>query len=187
MGTDLGRRSRRIDVAQIPALVFFLITVVGCSLSGVTGWLGLKWGDDVASAGKRLSMKCDRWDPWMAGQPFDECIDFDHPVTALGAQALPILIRKSNKLEGLQLLYRNCGGDVAMSLRDKVVHEFKLEVSARDTAYQIFKDGSLVHLGSNKVDNTCTLTLTSPTFGKAFADALLKSGLGGLVGSFPPK
>lgn len=174
-------------MAQLSASLFLLVTIVGCSLSGISGWLGVKWGDDAATAGSHLGMKCDRWDPWQSGFPFEACIDFDHPVSALGATALPRLIRKGNQLEGLQLVYRNCGGDVALPLRDKVMHEFKLKSSGGKTPYQIFKDGSLVHFASDGTDNTCTLTLASPTFGKAFEQAQLKAGVGALSGHIPPQ
>ena len=67
----------------------------------VSGGLGVKWGDDASSAASRLGMKCDRWDTWQSGFPFEVCYDFDRTMSAPGAPARPLLIRSGATIQGL--------------------------------------------------------------------------------------
>lgn len=118
---------------------------------------------------------------------FDACIDFDHPVKILGAQALARIIRSGNALEAIQLVFKSCSDEVWQRLRDAVVHELHLSSSGSGSVYQTWKDGSLVHFASESSESTCTLTVAGPRFGRVFEQAQLRSGLGALPGSLRPR
>jgi len=66
-----------------------------------------------------------------------------------------------------------------------VRQEFELEAS-EDMPYNVFADGAAVHLDYDSGDDTCTLTIAGPHFGKAFADYQLERGIKGLAHGLRP-
>jgi hypothetical protein len=51
-----------------------------------------------------------------------------------------------------------------------------------DVPYETWGDSSLVHFVADPNDGTCTLTVAGPRFGKAFASALMRGGIGTWAG-----
>ena len=156
---------------------------------GPTGLLGLKWGDDVADSARRIGLACDRWDPWI-DPGFETSIDFDHPRAVLGSEGVVRLVRYGGKqLDGVQVIYRGCAGDEARkrTLREGLGRELAVKSPDVDVPYETWDDSSLVHFVADPKDGTCTLTVAGPRFGKAFAAALLRGGLGNLGAAAAPR
>jgi hypothetical protein len=157
---------------------------------GPKGLLGLTWGEDASKGARRLGLTADRWDPWI-DPAFETSIDFDHPRPALGVEGLVRLIRvvADKQLEGVQVIYRGCAGDDAQKqlLRKGLHSELHVKSVDVDVPYEVWRDDSLVHFVADPSDGTCTLTVAGPHFGKAFAAALLRGGLGNVGGAVGPK
>jgi len=154
-----------------------------------TGLLGLKWGDDAAEGARKLGLTCDRWDPWI-DPAFETSIDLDHARAVLGAEGLVRLVRTGGKqLEGVQVVYRGCAGDDARkkTLREGLGRELNVKAPDVDVPYEIWSDNSLVHLATDPRDGTCTLTVASPAFGKAFETVLMRGGLSNVGGATGPR
>lgn len=154
-----------------------------------TGLLGLKWGDDAAAGARQLGLAIARWEPWI-DPAFETGIDLDHPRTVLGAEGLVRLVRAAgSQLDGVQVIYRACARDDARKrqLRQGLGRELHVKSPDVDVPYEIWADGSLVHLIADPSDDTCTLTVAGPRFGKAFEAALLRGGLGQLGGALGPR
>ena len=171
----------RSALARVAVVVVMLLA--GCRVSPPSGLLGLKWGDDAVAAAARLGIRCEPWDPWEGGSGFEACADRDRPVTAFGAPANARLVRLAGNLDGVQLLFGACAAR-RKRLRDAVVAAFDLD-SHSDDPYQTWDDGSLVRLAHDGRDDTCTLTVAGPRFGKAYQSWLLAQGLGSLGGARP--
>ena len=154
------------------------------------GLLGLHWGDDAAEAARRLGLTADRWDPWI-DPAFETSIDFDHPRPALGVEGLVRLVRvvADKQLEGVQVIYRGCAADAAQNqrLRKGLHDELHVKTVDVDVPDEVWRDDTVVHFAADPSDGTCTLTVAGPRFGKAFAAALLRGGLGNVGGSIGPK
>jgi len=108
----------------------------------------------------------------------------------LGVEGLVRLVRAGGKqLEGVQVTYRACAGDDARKrqLREGLHRELHVKSPDVDVPYEIWSDDSLVHFAADPRDDTCTLTVAGPRFGKAFQSALLRGGLGNLGGAVGPK
>jgi hypothetical protein len=166
----------------------------GCHMTAQTaqmppkGLLGLTWGDNAAEGGRKLGLTLDRWEPWI-DPAFETAIDLDHPRAVLGAEGLVRLVRAGGKpLEGVQVIYRGCASDAARqrALRDGLRRELHVQSPDVDVPYQIWEDKSLVHLATDPRDDTCTLTVAGPRFGKAFEAVLLRGGLGSLGSAVAP-
>jgi hypothetical protein len=156
---------------------------------GPTGLLGLKWGEDAAEAARRLGLTFTSWDAWI-DPAFQTGIDLDHPRAVLGAEGLVRLVRVGGKeLDGVQVIYRACAGDDARKrlLREGLGRELHLKSPDVEVPYEVWSDKSLVHFLADTRDDTCTLTVAGPRFGKAFADVLLRGGLGNLGGAVGPR
>jgi hypothetical protein len=171
-----------------------LVLPAGCSTFGSaapTGFLGLKWGEDAAEGARRLGLKVDRWDPWIE-PAFETSIDFDHPRPVLGVEGLVRVVRvvDGKVLDGVQVVYRGCADADAQKqqLIRNGLHD-ELHVKAVDIAvpYETWRDDSLVHFATDPTDGTCTLTVAGPRFGKVFAAALLRGGLGNVGAAVGPK
>lgn len=177
-------------VGVCAALIIFFTG--GCHVTGrtaPTGILGLKWGDDAADGARRLGLVCDRWDPWI-DPAFETSIDLDHPRAVLGVEGFVRLVRGSAKqLDGVQVIYRACAGDAArkQQLREGLHRELHVKSPGVDVPYEIWADHSLVHFVADPRDDTCTLTVAGPVFGKVFEAALLREGLGKLGGALGPR
>lgn len=185
-----GERRRAITGwVVVCALVAF---AGGCHVTGQkgpTGLLGLTWGDDAAEGARRLGLVCDRWDPWI-DPAFETSIDLDHPRAVLGAEGLVRLVRAGGKqLEGVQVIYRSCASDDARkrALRDGLRRELHVKSPDVEVPYEVWSDNSLVHFVADPRDDTCTLTVAGPRFGKAFKAALLRGGLGNLGAATGPR
>ena len=156
---------------------------------GPTGLLGLKWGDDAAEGARRIGLVCDQWDAWI-DPAFETSLDVTHPRAVLGAEGVVRLVRADGKqLEGVQVVYRGCARDNArkQQLREGLRRELNVKSPDVDVPYEVWEDHPLVHLATDPRDDTCTLTVAGPRFGKAFADALLRGGLGNLGGATGPR
>jgi hypothetical protein len=164
----------------------------GCHMTaqkGPTGLLGLKWGDDAAEGARRIGLVCDHWDAWI-DPAFETSLDVNHPRAVLGAEGVVRLVRAGgNQLDGVQVIYRGCAGDSArkQKLREGLRRELNVKSPDVDVPYEVWEDHSLVHLATDPRDDTCTLTVAGPRFGKAFADALMRGGLGNLGGAAGPR
>jgi hypothetical protein len=165
----------------------------GCSQmskrTAPTGLLGLTWGDDAADAARRLGLTFKTWDAWI-DPAFETGIDLDHARAVLGAEGLVRFVRVGGKeLDGIQVIYRACAGDDARKrqLREGLRQELHLKSPDVDVPYEVWSDSSLVHLGADPGDGTCTLTVAGPRFGKAFGDYLMRSGLGGVGAATNPR
>lgn len=150
---------------------------------GPTGFLGLTWGEDAAAGARRIGLAVPRWDPWIdAG--FETGADLDHPRTVLGEEGLVRVVRVAagGGLDGVQVIYRGCAADDARKrrLRDGLRRELQLKSPDVDVPYEVWEDKSLVHFAADPRDDTCTLTVAGPRFGKVFAAVLLRDGLGGV-------
>lgn len=175
-------------------MVCAAITVAGgCSpmsrKNAPTGLLGLTWGDDAAASAQRLGLTFKTWDAWI-DPAFETGIDLDQPRAALGAEGLVRLVRVGGKeLEGIQVVYRACAGDDARKrqLREGLRRELHLNSPDVEVPYEVWSDNSLVHFVADTRDDTCTLTVAGPRFGKAFQAALLRGGLGNLGGAVTPR
>ena len=161
-----------------------MVSMVGCRMSAPQGYLGVKWGDETAASVARLKATCDSWLAWEGGGGFTACFDIDHTVEALGAPAFVRLFQKDGKIAALSLRFRGCGARRA-ELTAAVRKEFRLEAGDGDP-YQVFADQSLVHLSHDGGDDSCTLTVSGPEFGKAFAAYLLQGGLRGMARGLRP-
>jgi hypothetical protein len=156
---------------------------------GPTGLLGLTWGEDAAEGGRRLGLTFARWEPWV-DPAYETGIDLDHVRAVLGAEGIVRLVRVGGKqLEGVQVIYRGCAGDDARkrALREGLRKELHLKSPDVDVPYEVWGDNSLVHLATDTRDDTCTLTVAGPGFGKAFEQALVRGGLGNLGGAVGPR
>ena len=154
-------------------------------MSSLAGFLGIKWGDDANGAAASLGVSCDEWKSWEGGQDYKACFDINHPVEAFGRKAFVRLFRHQNRLEGLSLRFMHCGATRA-ELAAAVRQEFAL-AEANGLPYDVFADGAAVHLDYDSGDDTCTLTIAGPRFGKAFAAYQLEQGFKGLaLGLRPP-
>jgi hypothetical protein len=154
-----------------------------------TGLLGWKWGDDAAECARQAGLVCTRWDPWV-DPAFETSIDLDHPRAVLGVEGLVRLVRAGGKdLEGVQVTYRGCARDDARKrqLREGLQRELHVQSPGVDVPYETWADNSLVHFVVDPRDDTCTLTVAGPRFGKAFAAALLGSGVRGLGAAVAPR
>jgi hypothetical protein len=189
-----GATARRIAPAVAAACVAIALAG-GCSMTAhhaskaPTGLLGFTWGDDAAEAGRAAGLALSRWDPWI-DPAFEAAIDLDTPRQVLGVEGLIRLVRIGAKqLDGVQVSYRACARDDARrrTLRDGLRRELHVKSPDVEVPYEIWSDGSLVHLASDPADDTCTLTVAGPRFGKAFAAALLRGGAANLGGSIGPK
>lgn len=153
-----------------------------------TGFLGLTWGDDAAEGARRIGLTCDRWDRW-SDPAFESSIDLDHPRAVLGAEGVVRLVRVGKELDGVQVIYRACADDDARKrqLREGLRRELHVKSPDVDVPYEIWGDDSLVHFIADPRDGTCTLTVAGPRFGKSFAAALLRGGVGNLGGAVTPR
>jgi hypothetical protein len=151
--------------------------------------LGVKWGDDAASAASRLGLRCTKWDPWEGGSGFEVCADNDRSVTIFGASATARLIRRSGHLDGIELSFRACGPYQA-KLRDEVIAEFDLDSKAYDPdydeVYQTWNDGSLVRLTHDAASDSCAFFVAGPQLGKVYQSGQLGEGLRGLQKGLRP-
>lgn len=143
------------------------------------GFLGVRWGDDATAAAASLGVRCETWIPWEGGGGFEACFDIDHPVSAFGRQAYVRLFRGQNRLEGLSLRFMECGAS-REELAGAVRQELHLK-KAEGTLYNVLQNGEAVRLGFNPTDDSCELTVTGPSFGKAFAAYLLQEGFKNLA------
>jgi hypothetical protein len=175
------------------AMVFAAITFAGgCHMTaqkGPTGLLGLKWNDDATGGARQIGLACDHWDAWI-DPAFETSLDVAHPRAVLGAEGVVRLVRADGKqLEGVQVIYRGCARDSArkQQLREGLRRELNVKSPDVDVPYEVWEDHSLVHLATDPSDDTCTLTVAGPRFGKAFADALMRGGLGNLGGATGPR
>lgn len=183
----LGRR-----LAGVAAIaVATIICAGGCHVTAKTapsGLMGWKWGDDAAECARQAALTCERWYPW-TNPAFETSMDFDHPRTVLGATGLVNLVRSDGKqLEGVQVIYRGCTSDEVHQRELRAALRQELHVSSPDVEvpYQVWEDDSLVHFETSKRDDTCTLTVAGPRFGKAFAAALLARGLSDVGAAMTP-
>lgn len=166
-----------------------LILAGGCHVTGhkaPTGFLGLTWGEDASSAARRLGLSCAQWSPWV-DPAFETCIDLDHPRPVLGAEGLVRLVRTDGKLlEGVQVVYRACPNGDQRPLRAGLRTELHVKSPEAPVPYEIWSNHALVHFVADPADDTCTLTVAGPRFGKAFEAALLRGGLGDLGTALRP-
>jgi hypothetical protein len=176
------RSAARVSWAIVAALA-----LTACHASArLLGW---KWGDDAAECARQVGLTCDRWDPWI-DPAFETSIDLDHPRTVLGAEGLVRLVRAGGRqLEGIQVTYRACARDDARQRRLREGLRSELHVQSPDVAvpYETWADNSLVHFVADPHDDTCTLTVAGPRFGKAFAAVLLESGVGAVGAAVGPR
>jgi hypothetical protein len=193
MGTFARRRERwRATLGGVAVCVAIIAFAGGCHMTGPkapTGLLGLKWGDDATAGARQLGLTIARWEPWI-DPVFETGIDLDHPRAVLGAAGLVRLVRAGGKqLEGIQVIYRTCASDDTRKrqLRDGLRRELHVKSPDVDVPYEIWGDNSLVHFVADPRDDTCTLTVAGPRFGKAFEAALLRGGLGNLGGAIGPR
>jgi hypothetical protein len=149
------------------------------------GALGVKWGDDAASAADKLSIVSRQWASWEGGQGFETCIDFDHLVHAFEMEAIARLIRHGSNLEGLQLIFQNCA-DRWDELFDSVCREFDLSVDSKTDIYVTWGSGEAIHLIHDESFRVCTLTIAGARFGLAYAGYVLGRGFGTLATSLKP-
>jgi hypothetical protein len=190
LATRPCKRWRAITPVMVCAAL--LVLAGGCHMTAQkapTGLLGLKWGDDAAEGARKLGLTCDRWDPWI-DPAFETSIDLDHARAVLGAEGLVRLVRTGGKqLEGVQVVYRGCAGDDARkkTLREGLGRELNVKAPDVDVPYEIWSDNSLVHLATDPRDGTCTLTVASPAFGKAFETVLMRGGLSNVGGATGPR
>jgi hypothetical protein len=155
---------------------------------GPTGLLGLTWGEDAADGARRIGLVCDPWTAWI-DPAFETSLDAAHPRAVLGAEGVVTLVRAGKQLDGVQVIYRGCARDAARKqlLREGLRRELHVESTDVDVPYQVWEDHSLVHLETDTRDDTCTLTVAGPRFGKAFQDALMRGGLSKLGGAMRPR
>jgi hypothetical protein len=148
-------------------------------VSSISGFLGLKWGDDPHDAARLLGLSCEEsWAPWEGGHGYETCFETVHHVDAFSRKAYVRLFRNQNGLQGLSLRFVQCAA-TRDPLAAAIRQEFGLE-EGEGNPYSIFSDRSVVHLGYDSGDDTCTLTIAGPEFGKAFADYLLRQGFADL-------
>jgi hypothetical protein len=82
------------------------------------------------------------------------------------------LVRVGKQLDGVQVVYRGCARDAArkQQLREGLRRELNVKSPDVDVPYQVWDDQSLVHLATDPRDDTCTLTVAGPRFGKVFGE-----------------
>jgi hypothetical protein len=144
------------------------------------GFLGVRFGDDAVAAAARLGLVCPSWSPWEGDPDVQACFDAQHPIATLGRSALVRLFQVDGRVVGLSLRFRHAGAD-RDALRAAVRKEWKLAGAAGEDPYHVWEDGSVVHLGYDDSDDTCTLTVAGARMGKPFAAYLLRGGMGGLL------
>ncbi len=167
------------------ASLTYLLLVAGCSMSGPSGAIGLKWGENVIQAAPRAGLVCQDWDPWPGLEGFEVCYERDHPVSVLGEKANVDLIRQGPALEGVQLIFKDCAERWG-KVHDAVIREFGLGSDASETPYQVFRDGSLVRVERDLPQNLCRVMAAGPSLGKVYKGYLLKQGIQGLSGAMRP-
>jgi hypothetical protein len=178
-------------IGWLPIAAAIIAFAGGCSVTGQkapTGLLGLTWGEDAAAGAHRLGLTIARWEPWI-DPAFETGVDLDHPRTVLGVEGVVRVVRGGVQLGGVQVIYRACAGDEARKrqLREGLRRDLHVKSPDVDVPYEIWADGSLVHLVADPSDGTCTLTVAGPRFGKAFEAAVLRGGLGRLGGALAPR
>lgn len=154
-------------------------------MSKPKGALGLSWGEEAASAAARLGLSCEGWEAWEGGGGVESCADYGHDAEAFGARGRVRLFRHGAALEGVELTFRGCGGDWAR-LRDAVRSAFDLDTESETDVYATWASGEAVRLTRDERDDTCTLTVAGPRFGKAYAAYVLGGGLRGLASGLTP-
>jgi hypothetical protein len=178
-------------VAHVAIACAAIVLAGGCHMSaqkGPTGLLGLTWGDDATDGAQRIGLVCDHWDAWI-DPAFETSLDLAHPRAVLGTEGVVRLVRAGKQLDGVQVVYRGCARDAARKqlLREGLRRELHMKSPDVDVPYQVWEDQSLVHLATDSRDDTCTLTVAGPRFGKAFQDALIHGGLTNLGGAVGPR
>ena len=156
-------------------------------MSSPQGLLGVRWGDSPSVAIAKLGVSCPAtgaWEAWEGGGGVTACFDVDHPVTAFGGSAYVRLFRMDDRIEGMSLRFMGCGVR-RDSLREAVRAEFKMPAGDGDP-YQVWPDHALVHLRYDGGDDSCTLVLAGPRFGKPYAAFVLARGLGDLSKGLRP-
>lgn len=176
----------------VGAAVAILAFAGGCHVTrqrAPKGFLGLEWGDDVAAGARQLGLAIGRWEPWI-DPAFEIGIDLDHPRAVLGVEGLVRFVRAGgSQLDGVQVVYRACATNDArkQQLREGLGRELHVKSPHVEVPYEIWGDNSLVHFAADPRDDTCTLTVAGPRFGKAFEAALLRGALGNLGGAMGPR
>jgi hypothetical protein len=145
--------------------------------AGPDGVLGVRWGQDADAAAARLGMG-GAWEPWEGGGGFEARLDPDVVVDAFGARAVPRLIRRGGELAGAQLLFRSDAEALARA-RAEVAREYGIE-PGEGALSRAWRGGARVRLHGE------TLTVAGPAFGDAFADEVLRGGLGRLASGLQP-
>jgi hypothetical protein len=178
-------------VAHVAIACAAIVLAGGCHMSaqkGPTGLLGLTWGEDAADGAKKIGLVCDHWDAWI-DPAFETSLDTAHPRAVLGTEGVVRLVRTGRQLDGVQVVYRGCARDAArkQQLREGLRRELNVKSPDVEVPYQVWDDQSLVHLATDPRDDTCTLTVAGPRFGKAFQEALMHGGLSNLGGATGPR
>ena len=149
------------------------------------GAWGLRWGDDASAAAAKLGVPCAQWEIWEGGQGFEVCVNHERVVEAYGEKGYARLIRKGTRLVALQLTFTDCA-DRSTRLGRAVREAFGLRSGRNSELYHTWSSGEVVHLTWDARDQTCTLTVADPQFGKAYAAYLLAQGLGSLSDRLRP-
>jgi hypothetical protein len=149
------------------------------------GIMGIQWGAEATEAATRLGLSCQEWKVWEGKRGYETCFDIDHPADAFDRKAYVRLFRSQNRLEGVSLRFMHCGA-TRNELADAVRRTFNLKAT-EGTLYHILSNGEVVHLGYDNSDDSCSLTVAGPRFGKAFADYLLETGFRDLADELGPR
>jgi hypothetical protein len=156
-------------------LVLLVLIQEGCRMSSPKGILGVEWGEDAVAAASRLGISCgDGWRPWEDHEGFEACQDLEHALSLFDYPVYVRLFRRNTVLEGVALRFEHCGArkeDLEQKMREA------FQIGADENLHRVWSDGALVHLASDRSDDTCTLTVAGSRFGKAFSKHLLAGGL----------
>ena len=107
----------------------------------------------------------------------------------MGEEGYVVLVRQGGRIEGIQVVYYRCTTAESRKrrLHEALGRELRLKEPHVETPYEIFRDDSLVHFALDPHDDTCTLTIAGPRFGKVFKASQIRSGLRGLGGAMRPR
>ncbi|HXG93609.1 MAG TPA: hypothetical protein VNN73_14785 [Blastocatellia bacterium] len=150
------------------------------------GILGVKWGDDAMQAASKLGAKCDKWQEWEGKEGFEVCSNIDDWIEAYNEKALVRLVRKGARIEGVELRFQDCAAKWS-ALREAACKDFGLEPDKESGPYEVWSSVEAVRFAQDKKDDTCTLMVAGPQFGKAYGRYVIHSGLRNLISGMRPR
>ena len=142
-------------------------------------------GENVATVSARLKISLKEWNSWADGKAYETACDLEHKLPLYGQNCFVCVIRKGDKVAGLQFIAVECDGKCYQQFRDRITEAYGFERNSSSDIYMIEGDGSVVRLDLEG-DRTARLILTDGDFGKAYATRLLREGLGDFANKLRP-